>query len=58
MIFNVYKQKNFILNLPLLNINRNYEMFAHYSFVLPYPLTTMCSYSEQVEDTVQVLETI
>ena len=25
--------------------------------IQPYPLTTMCSYSEQAEDTVQVLET-
>ena len=44
------------LNLPLLDINRNYEMFAHHSFVLPYTLITMCSYSEQDEDTTQVLE--
>ena len=44
------------LNVPLLHINRTYQMFAHHSFVLPYPLMIMCSYSEQVEDTVQVLD--
>ena len=31
---------------------------VHHCFVLPYLLMTMCSYSEQVEDTVQVLEKI
>ena len=46
------------LNLALLDINRIYQMFAHHSFVLPFPLNTMCSYSEQGEDTVQVLEKI
>ena len=46
------------LNVPLLDINRTYQMFAHHSFVLLYPLMTMYSYSEQVEDAVQVLETI
>ena len=24
------------LNVPLLDINRTYQMFAHHSFVLPY----------------------
>ena len=37
------------LNVPLLDINRTYQMFAHHSFVLPYPLMTICSYSEEVE---------
>ena len=46
------------LNVPLLDINRKYQMFAHHSFVLLYPFMTMYSYSEQVEDAVQVLETI
>ena len=46
------------LNLPLLDINLIYQMFAHHCSVLPYPFNTMCSYSEQGEDTVQVLETI
>ena len=41
------------LNLPLLDINRNYEMFAHHRFVLQYTLITMCSYTEQDDDTVQ-----
>ena len=39
------------LNFPLLGINRTYQMFAHHSFVLPYPLMTICSYPEEVEDT-------
>ena len=39
------------LNVPLLDINRNYQMFAQHSFVLPIPLMTKCSYSEEVEDT-------
>ena len=38
-------------NVPLLHINRTYQMFAHISCVLPYPLMTMFSYSEEVEDT-------
>ena len=38
------------LNVPLLDINRTYQMFAHHSCVLPFPLMTMFSYSEQVED--------
>ena len=46
------------LNVPLLDINRTYQMFEHNSFVLLYPLMTMYSYSEQVEDVVQVLEMI
>ena len=46
------------LNVPLLDMNRTYQMFAHHNFVLPYPLMTMCSCCEQVADTVQVLETI
>ena len=46
------------LNLPLLDINCTYQMFAHHIFVLPYPLMTMCSISEQVEDTVLVMEMI
>ena len=44
-----------LLNVPILDTNRSYQIFSHHSFVLPYPLTTMCSYSEQVEETVQVL---
>ena len=44
------------LNVPLFDINRTYQMFEHHSFVLLYPLMTMYSYSEQVEDAVQVLE--
>ena len=43
------------LNVPLLDINRTYQMFAHHSYVLLYPLMTMYSYSEQVEGSVQVL---
>ena len=39
------------LNVQLLHINRTYQMFAHHSFVLPYPLVTVCSYSEEVEIT-------
>ena len=46
------------LNVPLLDINRTYQMFAHHSFVHLYPSMTMYSYFEQVEDAVQVLETI
>ena len=38
------------LNVPLLGMNRTYQMFAHHSCVLPFPLMTMCPYSEQVED--------
>ena len=41
------------LNLPLLDINRNYEMFAHHSFVLPYPLITMCIEKEKTESTIR-----
>ena len=33
-------------------------MFALHSFVLLYPFMTMYSYSEQVEEAVQVLEMI
>ena len=39
------------LIVPLLDINRNYQMFTQHSFVLPIPLMTKCSYSEEVEDT-------
>ena len=35
------------LNVPLLDINRTYQMFAHHSCVLPYYVIT---YSDQVED--------
>ena len=46
------------LNVPLLDINRTYQTFAHHSFVPLYPLMTMYSYSEQVEEAVLVLEMI
>ena len=36
------------LNVPLLDINSTYPIVTHHSFV---PLTTKCSYSEEVEDT-------
>ena len=39
------------LNVPLLEINRTYQMFTQHSFVLPIQLMTKCSYSEEVEDT-------
>ena len=42
------------LNLPLHDINLIYQMFAHHCFVLPYPFKTMCSYSEQGEDTASI----
>ena len=38
----------------ILDINRTYQMFAHHSFALLYPLMTMYSYSEQVEDAVDL----
>ena len=39
------------LNVPILDINRTYQMFAQHCFELPLPLMTKCSYSEEVEDT-------
>ena len=38
------------LNVPILDINCTYEMFAHRSCVIPYTKITMFPYSEQVQD--------
>ena len=52
---NTYLCYSFIgLKFALFLINLTYQMFAHHSFVLLYPLMTMYSYSEQVEDAVDL----
>ena len=38
------------LNVLLLGINRTYQMVAHHSCVVPYPLMTICPYCEQIGD--------
>ena len=38
------------LNVPLLDINSTYRMFAHRSFVILFTKITMFPYSEQVQD--------
>ena len=38
------------LKVPLLGINHTYQMVAHHSCVVQYPLMTICPYCEQVED--------
>ena len=40
------------LNLLLVDINRNYQMFAHHSFVNTITKITMFPFSEQVQDIV------
>ena len=40
------------LNLLLLDINRNYQMFAHHSLVITFTKITMFPFSEQVQDIV------
>ena len=49
------------INVPILDINCTYQMFAHHSCVILITKITMFPYSEQVQDmelTVQVLEMI
>ena len=43
------------LKVLLLDINRTYQMFAHRSFVIPFTKNTMFPYSEEVQDSEQVL---
>ena len=38
------------LNVPILDINCTYQMFAHRRCVIPFTKNTMFPYSEQVED--------
>ena len=38
------------LNVPILDINCTYQMFAHHSCVIPFTKITMFDYSEQVQD--------
>ena len=38
------------LNVPLLDINCTYQMFAHHGFVIPFKKNTRFPYSEQVQD--------
>ena len=38
------------LNVPLFGFKRTYQIYAQHSLMLPYPLMTICPYSEQVED--------
>ena len=38
------------LNVPILDINSTYQMFAHRSCVIPFTKITMFPYSEQVQD--------
>ena len=38
------------LNVPILDINCTYQMFAHRSCVIPFTKITMFPYSEQVQD--------
>ena len=38
------------LNVPILNINCTYQMFAHRSCVIPFTKITMFPYPEQVQD--------
>ena len=37
-------------NVPILDINYTYEIFAHRSCVIPFTKITMFPYSEQVQD--------
>ena len=37
------------LNVPILDINCTYQMFAHHSCVIPFKKNTMFPYSEQVQ---------
>ena len=37
-------------NVPILDINCNYEIFAHRNCVIPFAKITMFPYSEQVQD--------
>ena len=46
------------LRVPILDINCTYQMFAHRSCVILFTKITMFPYSEQVADTVQVLEMV
>ena len=49
------------LNVPLLDINRTYQLFSHCICVILFTNITMFTYSEQVQvlnSTVQVLEII
>ena len=39
-----------ILNVPKLDINSTYQMFAHRSCVIPFTKITMFPYFEQVQD--------
>ena len=38
------------LNVPILDINCTYQMFAHRSCAIPFTKITMFTYSEQVHD--------
>ena len=38
------------LNVPLLDINRTYQMFSHRICVILFTKITMFTYSEQVQD--------
>ena len=40
----------YFLNVPILDINSTYQMFAHRSCVIPFTNITMFPYAEQVQD--------
>ena len=45
-----WSQMRPFLKVPLLDINRTYQMFAHHGFVIPFKKNAMFPYSEQVQD--------
>ena len=45
-----WSQMRTFTNVPILDINCTYEIFAHRSCVIPFTKITMFPYSEQVQD--------
>ena len=45
-----WSQMRTFLNVPLLDINRTYQMFVHHGCVIPFKKNTRFPYSEKVQD--------
>ena len=50
MLYLHWSQMRNFLNVPILDINCTYQIFAHRSCVIPFTKITMFPYSELVQD--------